>query len=370
MKNIKWLLLLLLSSTALTAQSTITIKGNIISDLEGHDMIYFNYKGEPLDSVKIINGNFEIVMPFRKGDTPWLHDEYAKKKYGGDRAFNFLFEHPGTITVSNIDIARGFVGTVTGVQSAIDYMEFYNLNDSYTNEIFNELKKKYPVEPEYPSDGNVTPELLNYNNDMLLLYNKYSIIALEKFIKDHPDSYASLYMLNTSAGYINAESLKKNYFLLSPKRQNSEEGKEILKYVDGLKSAIANNKIKDFVLSGPDGKMISSKSLRGKYVLIDFWASWCAPCVAEFPDLKNIYTKYNNKNFEILSISIDKTKEPWLKALNKHELTWLQVIDGKDSQAANFAVSGVPQKFLIDPEGKIIMRDGNIEQKLQDIFGY
>jgi thiol-disulfide isomerase/thioredoxin len=369
MKKLIWLSFLLCSLNVVS-QSTITIKGNIINDLEGYDEIYFRYNGEPLDTVKVVNGNFEIVMPFRRGDTPWLFDEYTLKKYGGERSANFLIEHPGTITVSNIDINQGFIGSVSGMQSAVDYMAFYYLNEGYSKEIENELKAKYPVTPEYPADGNFSPEFIAYNNDYMEVAKKYSVIALEKFIRNHPDSYASLYLLSVNMGNMDPETIQRQYALLAKKRQSSDEGKKIFTFMNSLKSTQVNNKIKDFVLSGPDGKKVSTKSLRGKYVLLDFWASWCTPCIAEFPDIKELYKKYKDKNFEIVNISVDKSSEAWLKAVQKHKLPWLQAIDEKESKASNFAISAVPAKFLIDPEGKIIMRDGDIEQKLTEIFGY
>jgi peroxiredoxin len=368
MKNLKWLPLLLLCNIAVRAQSDVTIKGNIINDLEGYNEIYFRYNGEPLDTVKVINGNFEIVMPFRKGDTPWIFDEYTLKKYGGERSANFLIEYPGTITVTNIDINQGFFGRITGMQSATDYLEFQILNGNTDADIREELRAKYPIAPEFPSDGNFTPEFIAYNNDYMEVGKKYTLITLEKYIRDHPDSYASVYLLSIYMGDMVQEAIQRNYALLSKKRQSSDEGKKILTFMNALKSSSVNSQIKDFVLSGPDGKKVSTKSLRGKYVLIDFWASWCTPCVAELPDFKVLYEKYKDKNFEIVSISIDKSSQAWLKALEKHQLPWPQAIDEKSSQASNFAVSAVPTKFLIDPTGKIIMRGGDIEKKLSELL--
>ena len=366
----KWLLLLLLYSLNVVSQATITIKGNIINDLEGYDKIYFKYNGEPEDSVRVVNGNFEIIMPFRKDDTPWLYDEYTIKKTGGYKAFNILIEHPGILTLHNVDLNKGFFGTVSGMQSAEDYEEFYSLVESSNPDVIDELKEKFPVFPEFPTDGKFTPEYLAFDKYSTEVITKYRLINLEKFIQTHTDSYASVYLLNMEMRNMKAEAIKRNYSLLTKKRQNSEEGKDIVRHLNGLKASQPKKQIKDFVLLDPNGKKISTKSLRGKYVILDFWASWCRPCIAEFPDFKKLHKKYRNKNFEILSISVDKSSEAWLKALKKQQLTWLQAIDDKNSQASNFAVSAYPTKFLIDPNGKIIMRDGDIEKKLREIFGY
>lgn len=369
MKNLKWLPLLFLYGLAAMAQSTITLKGNIINDLEGYDEIYFRYNGEALDTVKVINGKFEVVMPYRKDDTPWLFDEYAFKKYGFERWTNFVMEYPGTIVVTNIDMSRGFTGHVSGMQSAVDYSEFQTLNENTEADIQEMLKEKYPEALEFSRDGNLPPEVIAYNNDYMELSKKYTTIILEKFIRSHSDSYASVYLLAKYMGNMSPEAIQSNYSLLSRKRQNSDLGKVIFNFMGAVKSTLVDSKIKDFILFGPDGKKVSTKSLRGKYVLLDFWASWCRPCIAEFPNFKTLYEKYKDKNFEILSVSVDKNSQVWLKTLQKHSLPWLQVIDDKQSQAANFAVLGYPTKFLIDPEGRIIMRDGDIEKKLSEIFG-
>jgi thiol-disulfide isomerase/thioredoxin len=123
-----------------------------------------------------------------------------------------------------------------------------------------------------------------------------------------------------------------------------------------------------------NGKSFSLSSLKGKYVLVDFWASWCGPCRAENPNVVAAYNKYKNKNFTILGVSLDKTKEAWLKGIEEDKLTWSHISDLKfwDSEAVKlYGFSGIPYNVLLDPEGKIIadnLRGPALEEKLAELL--
>jgi peroxiredoxin len=129
-------------------------------------------------------------------------------------------------------------------------------------------------------------------------------------------------------------------------------------------------------LSLPDinGKTITLNSFKGKYVLVDFWASWCLPCRKENPNVVQAYNKYKNKNFTILGVSLDKEKEDWLGAIETDKLSWTQVSDLQEWNSAavsTFNFSGIPFNVLIDPEGKIIaqsLRGDSLEEKLEEIL--
>ncbi|MEM7105587.1 MAG: TlpA disulfide reductase family protein [Bacteroidota bacterium] len=125
----------------------------------------------------------------------------------------------------------------------------------------------------------------------------------------------------------------------------------------------------------PEGEPQSLSSLRGSYVLVDFWASWCMPCRRENPNVVRLYNKYNNKGFEVFGVSLDRDKNSWVRAIEADSLTWHHVSDLKQWQseaAKTYGVSGIPFTLLLDPEGKIIaknLRGPSLEAKLEELFG-
>lgn len=127
-------------------------------------------------------------------------------------------------------------------------------------------------------------------------------------------------------------------------------------------------------LPDTEGKIFSLSSLRGKYVLIDFWASWCGPCREENPNVLAAFKKYQTKNFTVLGVSLDKTKEDWLKAIREDQLTWQHVSDLKfwDSPMVNiYGFAGIPYNVLIDPQGKVItdnLRGAALAKKLEEVL--
>ena len=130
----------------------------------------------------------------------------------------------------------------------------------------------------------------------------------------------------------------------------------------------------DFELPDVNGKMMSLKSLRGKFVLVDFWASWCKPCRNENPNVVSAYQQFKDKNFTILGVSLDKEKEGWVKAIADDQLTWSHVSDLKfwDSKVVPlYGIEGIPFNVLLDPEGKVIAKDlrgSELHAKLNEVL--
>ena len=132
--------------------------------------------------------------------------------------------------------------------------------------------------------------------------------------------------------------------------------------------------IPDFEQNDVNGNPVNIKSFRGKYVLVDFWASWCGPCRGENPNVVSAFKKYSSKNFTVLGVSLDKTKDPWLQAIANDGLTWTHVSDLKgwtNAVAQKFGINSIPQNFLIDPNGVIIgrnLRGPDLESKLESVL--
>jgi len=130
----------------------------------------------------------------------------------------------------------------------------------------------------------------------------------------------------------------------------------------------------DFTMNDTEGKPFTMSSLKGKYVLIDFWASWCGPCRGENPNVVSAYNKFKDKNFTILGVSLDDNKEAWLKAIKTDGLLWKQVSDLKKWENATISLYGydaIPYNVLLDPQGKIIasnLREAALHNKLAEVL--
>jgi len=187
--------------------------------------------------------------------------------------------------------------------------------------------------------------------------------TLKIFILSNPDSYLSLLALYSVAGPSpDPSEVDPLYNSLSDRLKATETGKVLKKSLDALRNTAIGVTAPDFIQNDINGVPVKLSSFRGKYVLLDFWASWCGPCRQENPNVVKAYNKYKDKNFTILSVSLDKAsgKADWLAAIQNDGLSWTQVSDLKfwnNEVAALYSITSIPANFLIDPNGKIIARD-------------
>jgi len=201
--------------------------------------------------------------------------------------------------------------------------------------------------------------------------------ALEKFIKENPKSYLSLLALSSLGPKMDPSELEPLYNGLSQNLKDMEGGKMIKKSIDALKPTAIGAVAPEFTQNDVNGNPVSLSSFRGKYVLLDFWASWCGPCRQENPNVVKAYNKFKSKNFTILGVSLDKedAKDNWIAAIKADGLNWTQVSDlnfWNNKVAILYAVQSIPHNFLIDPNGKIIAKDlrgSDLDAKLTEIFG-
>ncbi len=203
-------------------------------------------------------------------------------------------------------------------------------------------------------------------------------IAIAQAVDDNLDNYFGLIMLKDMAHGMETDEISGNLDKFTPEMQNTKLGMEIRKQAEVKKRIAIGRPYTDIVLPDKDDNEVALSSYvgAGKYVLIDFWASWCNPCMMEMPYLKDTYDTYHKKGFEIFGVSLDggaSGESQWLDAVDKHNMNWIQVarLKAPESTATDdYAVTMIPANFLISPEGIIIAKNLRGEDLKKEIAKY
>ncbi|HEY9258457.1 TlpA disulfide reductase family protein [Chitinophaga sp.] len=200
----------------------------------------------------------------------------------------------------------------------------------------------------------------------------------EQFMLAHPDYYVSLVTLRKKMGgrVMDIEGTQKLFDKFPLALRQSTLGLKAAAILKASATLAMNQVAPDFSAATPDGKTMKLSDLRGKYVLLDFWASWCGPCRAENPNVVKAYNRFKDKNFDILGVSLDRTGDEakWTAAIEKDGLTWHHVSDLKwwNSDVAKlYMINSIPQNFLLDPQGRIIamnLRGEALEAALEKVI--
>lgn len=277
-----------------------------------------------------------------------------------------------TITGSVKDLGNTF--KVEGSPETTIFIEYNNLSKSRDikldslNKAFQLLMETNKIDSKRMDSLSAifeTPYNSIINQSNILMVDKISkntnmyssIMAIQAL---DPDKYSDLYK-SLDAG-------------LSKKFPNDKNVIMFHEVVERMLSTNIGQFAPEISLPSPDGKEIALSSLKGKLVLIDFWASWCGPCRKEMPNVVKIYSKFKNKGFEIYGVSLDQDKEKWMEAITKDGINWPQVSDLKywDNVAARiYNVQGIPYTVLIDKNGKIIaknLRGQELEKKIAEVL--
>ena len=202
------------------------------------------------------------------------------------------------------------------------------------------------------------------------LHNQRSLKLQEELVNRYNDQAIAPFMIFWEMkANVSLDKLKELRAVVDPCLNDHPYTKQLDEYIRLAEFKVGSD-MPDFELPDKDGNMFKFSSLRGKYVLVDFWASWCGPCMREMPNVVKLYKECKGKNFEIVGISLDQKKDAWLNAVEKNKMKWIQVSDLKSWATLPVKlcnVSAVPYTILVDPDGKVIALDLRGEELIRKV---
>ena len=212
--------------------------------------------------------------------------------------------------------------------------------------------------------------------DTAMLLERVFVKDIVGFIKSHPKSCVGGYIIfSVTFDWPSIPEDEEMYNALSEPVKKGKFGKLAEDKLNSIRGVTVGYSAINFTLQDTSGKNVSLSSYKGKYVLVDFWASWCGPCRGENPAVVAAYQKYKAKGFDVLGVSLDNNKDKWKQAIKKDNLTWTHVSDlmgWKSETAQKYGVTSIPFNVLLDKDGKILaksLRGPALEAKLEEIFG-
>ena len=343
------------------------------------EMVYLQYplNGEwKSDSAVVADGKYAFSGKLNEPAQARLRVKYKVGENGekiamsGPRDIATVFIQPGKINISAVDSFSNI--TVKGSSVHKAYAVLREQEKPYE-------EKMKPLIEKYREYGKAK-DLANQNK----VEEEIDAIDKEKnekiygdFVKANPSSPLALWALKQYAGWdINADKVEPLYNSLSKINKDYPSAADFREKLEIAKITGIGKIAPDFTQNDTLDRPVSLSSLRGRYVLVDFWASWCGPCRAENPNVVKVFNQYKDRNFHIIGVSLDRAgqKDKWMKAIHDDQLEWTQVSDLKfwdNAVAKQYGIQAIPQNLLLDPEGKIIaknIRGEELEKKLAEVM--
>lgn len=369
MKKTIVLLAAILTTAAAQAQQNTTITATI-KNLPAGEWVYWRSQGDDdrRDSVQTTAGGFTIKTNIKTGEADFYVIRIGKSY--DDYSMTFYYLDKGNITIKG-DGPMFKDAVFAGPQFIKDNNEYIAMLKQAPGlkgqaDLYKQANKLY-AEKDSAGLAALEPEMKRMRGENENL--------TKQWVLQHPQSGISASLLSQLSD-LPPDEKERIFNKLSPAAKENGPAKRLGHSIRVNKLTGIGSMALDFTQNDTLGKPISLKSFRGKYVLVDFWASWCHPCRDENPNVVAAFNKYNSKNFTVLSVSLDQPngKEKWLNAIHQDGLTWTHVSDLKfwnNAVAKQYDIRSIPSNLLIDPSGKIIAKDlhgDELEKKLAEVL--
>jgi thiol-disulfide isomerase/thioredoxin len=350
----KYFLALMLLPAVIFAQEPVrpvntgnfTVTG-FVKGLKDSTMVFLARPGQTADILATgysQKGKFTLFGKIAEGDV------YQLSFIGYSEATE-VFLTPANLTVSGDANSLGKLA-ITGSAAQQDfqlYIQKFNVHKEKISKLVNTINQS-PAGPKRDS-------LIN-------IFEKSKLKVLDEvdvFVKTKPSSPVTPFIVYVTSPISNdVSALESRYAAFNGTNKESFYGREISKMIHANKIGLEGTIAPDFTQNDTANNPVALSSFKGKYVLVDFWASWCGPCRMENPAVVSAYNAYKNKNFTVLGVSLDQNRDKWLQAIHADNLSWTHVSDLKywqNAAAQLYRINSIPANMLIDPTGKIIARN-------------
>jgi peroxiredoxin len=354
----KKLILFAITGLLLSCNGTgYTISGEIKGLADGTNVFLEKQEAgiaKAVDTVKIEKGKFTFNG---EADEPEIHTIRFENIQG---AFVLVLEKGTIKAVVNKDSIS--IAKISGTYNNDELNKYNNLLSKIQKKMMNFQQTNMTIMQE-ASQKNDTALVTKLRKEYSAFQDEFTV-ANESYIESNPKSFISVLLIEGMIGEIEpkADKIKKYFDALDPSLQQTKHGKNIKTKLDALNSVAIGQKAPSFSAPNPEGKMVSLKQSLGKVTIVDFWASWCAPCRQESPNFVAIYNEFHSKGLNFIGVSLDKKEEKnkWTEAIAKDKLNWIQVSNLEfwdDPIAKKYGIDGIPSTFVLDQNGIIVAKN-------------